>query len=144
MMGELSGCLTLGNAYSAEKGFGWTSVQGEYPLDPFQPDVLYRSVINVAKGYFTVDLPNGKYRVFMNIDGQAGYWGDVQHYRSRRVVANGKEVVNESMDKEKALKKYFRNAEVEDLYEDNIFDKYVTPFYNEKQFEHHVNSEMSR
>jgi len=126
--------VTKDDNYTETKGYGWKNAQLDYPLDPFQPDLLYRSVINIRNGEFIVDLPNGKYQVFMNIDAPAGFWGDLPFYRTRQVFANGKEVVKDVMTKEIAMERYLRYAETEDLYEDNIFDKYVTPNYNEKQF----------
>ena len=127
--------VTSDSEYSVAQGYGWKDARLSYPLDPFQPDILYRSVINVSGGDFIVDLPNGKYHVFMNIDAPNGFWGEIPVYRNRKVFANGKEVVNDNVDKQMALDKYFRYVEVEDLYDDNVFDKYVTPHYNEKEFE---------
>lgn len=121
--------------YSASQGYGWKEAQLTIPLDPFQPDNLYRSVIYISKGDFVLDIPNGKYGVFMNIDAPTGYWGEWPVYRNRRVLANGKEVVNDVMNKEKAMARYFRYATIEDLYDENVFDKYVTPHYQEKEFE---------
>ena len=121
--------------YSDGQGYGWKNAEVKCPIDPFQPDILYRNVIYVTKGDFIIDLPNGKYHVFMNIDAPAGYWGDMPIYRTRRVLANGKEVVNDKMDRETALAKYFRYAHTEDLYNDDVFEKYVTPHYQEKEFD---------
>jgi len=121
--------------YADGKGYGWTDAQTEYALDPFQPEILYRSVIHVIDGDFTVDLPNGKYRVFMNIDGPAGYWGTLPYYRERQVLANGKQVVRDVMNKQMALANYLRYFDTEDLYDEAIFDKYITPHYQEKTFD---------
>ena len=127
--------VTRADDYSVGRGFGWKDARLSYPLDPFQPDILYRSVIQVSSGEFVVDLPDGKYHVFMNIDAPNGFWGEIPVYRNRKVLANGKEVVNDHLDMKKALDKFFRYVETEDLYEENVFDKYVTPHYDEKEFE---------
>ena len=127
--------VTSDSEYSTEQGYGWKDARLSYPLDPFQPDILYRSTINISSGDFILDLPNGKYRVFMNIDAPNGFWGEIPIYRNRKVFANGKEVVNDNLDKKTALEKFFRYVESEDLYEENVFDKYVTSHYNEKEFE---------
>ena len=58
-----------------------------------------------------VDLPNGRYHVFLNIDSPSGFWGEYQVYRRRTVTANGTTVVDDTMDLPRFLQKYFRFAE---------------------------------
>ena len=43
-------------------------------------------------------MPNGKYRVFVNIDSPSGFWGEYQVYRKRAILAQGKPVVADTMD----------------------------------------------
>ena len=45
-----------------------------------------------------VDVPNGRYRVFVNIDSPSGFWGEYQTFRERTIVAEGRPVVRETMD----------------------------------------------
>ena len=80
-------------------------------------------------------MPNGKYRVFVNIDSPSGFWGEYQVYRKRAILAQGKPVVTETMDFEAFKKKYFRFWNVEDLPSDNTFDKYQKAYFHEKTFD---------
>ena len=80
-------------------------------------------------------MPNGKYRVFVNIDSPSGFWGEYQVYRKRAILAQGKPVVTETMDFDSFKKKYFRFWNVEDLPTDNTFDKYQKAYFHEKIFD---------
>jgi hypothetical protein len=94
--------------------------------------------ICIESGGFAVDLPNGKYHVFVNIDSPSGFWGEYQIYRKRTVKANGVPVVQETMDLARFQKRYFRFADVEDRPEENTFDKYQRPYFQEKEFDAQV------
>lgn len=125
--------LTL---YKPERGYGFTKPNIWRGFDFLQPDPLYQTALcMVDGGEFRVDLPNGKYHVFMNIDSPSGYWGEYQVYRERKVRINGKDVLIEKMDFNEFLKKYFRFAEIDDYLEDNTFDKYMNAYFNEKEFD---------
>ena len=82
-----------------------------------------------------MDVPNGKYRVFVNIDNPSGFWGEYQVYRKRAILAQGKPVVTDTMDFDAFKKKYFRFWNVEDLPTDNTFDKYQKAYFQEKMFD---------
>ena len=62
-------------------------------FDVLQPDPLYQDFICIESGGLAVDVPNGKYRVFVNIDNPSGFWGEYQVYRKRAILAKGKPVV---------------------------------------------------
>jgi len=121
--------------YSKGRGFGLKDAKVWRAFDVLQPDPLYEDFICIESGGFAVDVPNGKYHVFVNIDNPSGYWGDYQRYRDRRIVAEGVEVVKDTMDFEAFKAKYYRHWNVEDSPADNTFDKYQAPYYGEKQFD---------
>ena len=80
-------------------------------------------------------MPNGKYRVFVNIDSPSGYWGEYQAYRRRSILAEGRPVVSETMDFDAFKRRYYRFWNVEDLPGDNTFDKYQKAYFQEKTFD---------
>jgi hypothetical protein len=122
--------------YSKGRGYGWTKVKSAHsPANVLQPDPLYQDFLCLADATFRVDVPDGKYRVFMNIDYAHGYWGEVQVFKHRKVTANGKVVVDETMTREKFLKRHFRNASREDLPGVDTFEEYVETMFDEKTFE---------
>lgn len=121
--------------YASGRGFGWFKADLWRSFNALQPDALYQDFICPRSGSFRVDLPNGRYKVVMNIDSPGGYWGEVQVYEKRRVVANGVTVVNETMDASKFKKHYFRNAHREDLPGLDTFSEYVEKMFNLKEFE---------
>ncbi|MCM8784922.1 MAG: DUF6067 family protein [Candidatus Omnitrophica bacterium] len=126
--------------YKPERGFGFTKPNIWKGFDFLQPDPLYQTALCIVDGgEFRIDLPNGKYRVFMNIDSPSGYWGEYQVYRERMVRINGKDVLWEKMDFNQFLKKYFRWASIDDYIEENTFDKYINSYFNEKKFDVEVN-----
>jgi hypothetical protein len=100
-----------------------------------QPEPLYQDFICLESGGLAVDLPNGKYRVFVNLDNPSGFWGEYQVYRRRSILAQGKEIVTDVMDFDALKKKYFRFWNVDDLPTDNTFDKYQKRAYQEKTFD---------
>jgi hypothetical protein len=130
--------VTPSTLYSAGRGYGLKNAQVWRAFDVLQPDPLYQNFICIEKGGFAVDLPNGKYRVFVNLDNPSGFWGEYQIYRQRIVKANGTEVVNETMDLPRFRQKYFRFANVEDSLDENTFDKYQRAYFQEKEFDAEV------
>lgn len=120
--------------YTKDRGFGWKKAQIWRAFDALQPDPLYRDFICVESGGLVVDLPNGKYHVFVNMDSPSGFWGEVPRYRKRALILQG--VAHEdTMDLESFKKHYFRNFDREDLPGENTFDKYQIPYFREKQHE---------
>jgi len=106
--------------YSKERGYGLKNAQIWRAFDVLQPDPLYQDFICIQHGGLAVDLPNGKYHVFVNIDNPSGFWGEYQTYRQRKILAQGKVVVDESMTFDSLKKKYFRHWDTEDLPEDTL------------------------
>lgn len=121
--------------YSPGRGFGLKNARIWRAVDALQPDPLYQIGLCIESGGFAVDLPDGRYRVFVNLDSPSGFWGEYQVYRQRIVKANGVEVVRDTMDLPGFLKKYFRFADVEDGPRENTFDKYQRAYFQEKEFD---------
>ncbi|HUW57295.1 MAG TPA: hypothetical protein VMZ92_11730 [Planctomycetota bacterium] len=121
--------------YSQGRGYGWTRADWWRDFNVLQPDLLTQDFVCPRNAAFRIDLPNGKYHVFLNIDSPGGFWGEVQLYRNRQVTANGETVVDDRMDIDRFTKKYFRNASREDLPGVNTFDEYVETMLLPKRFE---------
>jgi hypothetical protein len=127
--------VTLATQYSPGRGYGLKNAQVARAYDALQPDPLYEIGLCIERGGFAVDLPDGRYHVFLNLDSPSGFWGEYQIYRQRSVKANGVEVVHDTMDLSAFEAKYFRFADVEDSPQDNTFDKYQRAYFHEKQFD---------
>lgn len=127
--------ISPASLYSKGRGYGLKDARIWRSYDVLQPDPLYQDFICMESGGLAVDVPNGTYRVFVNIDNPSGYWGEYQVYRKRAILAEGKEVVAETMDFERCRQKYFRFWNVDDLPTDNVFDKYQTRYFAEKRFD---------
>ncbi len=128
--------VTPGSLYRPARGFGWQNAQLGQAADVLQPDALYEDFIFPQSGSFRIDVPAGKYHVVMNIDlpGSA-YWGEVQTYAHRAVTANGRKVVDESMDFPGFMKKYYRNAHKEVLPGVDTFGEFVEKMCSPKEFD---------
>lgn len=124
-----------GTVYSKERGYGLRDAKIWRSYDMKQPEPLYQDFISIESGGLAVDLPNGKYRVVMNIDSPNGFWGECQIFHKRLVRANGKTVLDETLNFERFQKWYYRFWEKDDLPNENTFDKYQKDSYREKTFD---------
>ncbi|MCH5373948.1 MAG: hypothetical protein JJ992_08230, partial [Planctomycetes bacterium] len=127
--------ITPGTLYSPGRGYGLNDAKIWRSFDALQPDPLYQDFVCIESGGIAVDVPDGRYRVWVNMDNPSGYWGEYQVYRRRAILAEGHMAAEDKMDFESLKAKYFRFWNVEDLPDDNTFDKYQQPYYDEKQFE---------
>jgi hypothetical protein len=127
--------VTAGTAYTEGRGMGWCDAEIWRSFNVLQPDALYEDFVCPRNAVFRVDLPNGKYRVIANIDSPGGFWGEAQAYRRRQVTANGRAVVDETMDLDGFTRRYFRNADREDLPGLDTFKEYVEPMFQPKTFD---------
>ena len=126
--------LDAGKTYSKNRGYGWKDVRFWRSFDGLQPDPLYRDFLCIENGGLAIDVPNGRYVVFVNMDSPSSYWGDFQFYRKRALILEGHRA-EDVMDLESFKQRYFRNWQTEDFPTDNTFDKYQIPYYTEKFFE---------
>ena len=127
--------VTPSTLYSKGRGYGLKDARIWRAFDVLQPDPLYQDFLCIEAGGLAVDLPDGRYRVIVNIDSPSGFWGEYQVYRKRVILAEGRPVVSETLDFETFRKQYFRFWNVEDLPADNTFDKYQKVYYHEKKFD---------
>ena len=123
--------LDVNKTYSKGRGYGWKNADFWRTFDALQPEPLYQDFISVQSGGLALDVPNGRYRVFVNMDSPSGYWGEYQRYRHRALVLEGKRHVD-TMDLARFKQKYFRFHDSEDLPTDNTFDKYQKALFDEK------------
>jgi len=127
--------ITPATLYSRGRGYGLKNAKVWRGFDALQPDPLYRDFICIESGGLALDVPNGRYRVFVNMDSPSGFWGEYQVYRERSILAQGKTALLERMDFKAFQKKYFRFWNTEDLPADNTFDKYQNAHFSEKVFD---------
>jgi hypothetical protein len=130
--------ITPGTLYSPGRGYGLKNAKVWRAVDAMQPDPLYQDFLCIESGGLAVDVPNGRYRVFVNIDSPSGFWGEYQVYSARSILAQGKTMFSERMDFKAFQKKYFRFWDTEDLPSDNTFDKYGGAHFSEKVFDVNV------
>jgi hypothetical protein len=131
--------ITPATQYSRGRGYGLKDARIWRAFDALQPDPLYQDFICIEAGGLAVDLPNGRYRVFVNIDSPSGFWGEYQTFHQRAILAEGRQVVRDTMDFDAFKAKYFRFWNVDDLPTDITFDKYQKAYFREKRFEVDVN-----
>jgi hypothetical protein len=126
--------LDPGRRYTKGRGYGWKDMSLWRAFDALQPDPLYRDFLCIEKGGLAIDVPNGKYHVFVNMDSPSGFWGEFQRYRRRALILEGEAHVD-TMDLESFKKRYYRNWDRDDLPGENTFDKYQVPYFNEKLYQ---------
>jgi hypothetical protein len=132
--------ITPATLYNPGRGYGLKDARVWRAVNSLDPDPLYRRSLAIESGGLAVDVPNGKYRVFVNMDSPAGYWGEYQIYRDRSIRAQGKVVVSEHQDFASFRKKYFQFWDQDDLPADNTFDKYDRAHFHERVFDVTVNN----
>ena len=126
--------LGPGKTYSKGRGYGWKDVRIWRGFDALQPDPLYRDFLCIEKGGLAIDVPNGKYHVFVNMDSPSGYWGEFQRYRRRALILEGTRH-SDTMNMARFKKRYFRHWDTDDLPGENTFDKYQLTYFKEKHHE---------
>ncbi len=123
--------------YTAQLGRGW--VRGSFGMrnvsDALQPEPLTQDFVCPQSGVLRLDVPKGRYTVVLNVDSPGGFWGELPVYRNRQVRANGKMVLDETMDFDRFVARWMQNAHVEDLPGVDPYDRYVLRKFNELRFE---------
>lgn len=128
--------ITSEDKYTPELRWGFRNnawIHGSQ--DCRQPEPLYQDFIIVRSGDFAIDVPNGKYRIMVNIDSPGGFWGDNQLYTKRTIKANGKVVLEETLDFATFNQNLYRFWNIDDMPWENAFDKYLKTSFLEKTFE---------
>jgi hypothetical protein len=124
--------LDMGKTYTKGRGYGWKDAHFWRGFDALQPDPLYRDFLCVEHGGLAIDVPNGRYHVFVNMDSPSGFWGEYQRYRRRALILEG--VAHEDvMDFDSFKKRYYRHWDQDDLPTEDTFDKYQVPYFAEKE-----------
>jgi hypothetical protein len=126
--------LDESKTYSIGRGYGWKNVRIWRGFDALQPDPLYRDFLCIEQGGLAIDVPNGKYHVFVNMDSPSGFWGEVQRYRKRALILEG-ERHEDKMDLESFKKWYFRHWDSDDLPGESTFDKHQLTYFKEHYHE---------
>ena len=125
-------------AYDKAYGYGW---KGKLASDAQCGCYEYPSdlLANFVPGHeFDVDLPNGKYRVTFYAE-SANYWEPMTEYHDRKVVANGKTVIDDRWTTERYnTERFFRHADTEDLPGEDHWEKYVKPRWQPFTFDAEV------
>lgn len=127
--------LTPSTLYSRGRGYGLKDARIWRAFDVLQPEPLYQDFLCLESGGLALDVPNGRYRVWLNMDNPSGFWGEYQVYRRRAVLAEGRPVVTDQLAFAALKQRYFRFWNLEDLPTDSTFDKYQEPYYDEQQFD---------
>jgi hypothetical protein len=126
--------LDVSKVYSTGRGYGWKNVRFWRAFDALQPDPLYQDFICIEAGGLALDVPNGRYHVFVNMDSPSGFWGEYQRYRRRALILEGEPHVD-TMDLDAFKKRYYRFWDTEDLPTDSTFDKYQRAYFTEKEYD---------
>ena len=126
--------LDVSKSYTKGRGYGWKNARFWRSFDALQPDPLYQDFICVEAGGLAIDVPNGRYHVFVNMDSPSGFWGEVQTYTRRALILEG-EKHEDMMNFDSFRRRYFRFWDTEDLPADNTFDKYQMSYFTEKEFD---------
>ncbi len=116
--------VTRKTLYTKEGGFGWSHDRFYRDGDRIHPDNLFRDWVSPSSNSFLIDLPAGEYVVHMQLE-DPGYWEFYHWFRKRTVKAEGKTVLDETMDADEFLSRYFRFQDVEDTPWDETWKKYV-------------------
>ncbi len=127
--------VTPATVYSQGRGYGLKNAKIWRAFNVLQPDPLYQDYLCIESGGFAIDVPNGTWRVIVNIDAAAGFWGEYQTYRQRVLFAQGKRVLTEGEDFRSFQAKYYAFWDKDDLPSDNTFDKYTKAHFTEKTFD---------
>ncbi len=126
--------LDPGKVYSRGRGYGWKAAHFWRGFDALQPDPLYRDFLCIESGGLALDVPNGRYHVFVNMDSPSGFWGEYQRYRRRALILEG--IPHEdTMTFESFKQRYYRFWDRDDLPTDSTFDKYQVPYFHEKEYD---------
>lgn len=117
--------VTPDTEYSDQSGFGWSrkgQMQAMRRIHP--PDLFVGTWIGGNDSTFSVKVPNGKVHVWLMWDdpGLAEFY---QNFTYRRILVNGKSVLQESMNGQQFLDRYFRFSETEEYPGDDIYKEYV-------------------
>lgn len=114
--------------YTKLRGFGWTQKRGMWTRErKHPPDIFFGDWVSTSNGTFSVDVPNGDYKVWIGWT-DPGAWEFVQNFTRRGIYAEDELLVEETMNGRQFLDRIFKYAEVEDRPGEDIRAKYCGHF----------------
>ncbi|HYF52342.1 MAG TPA: glycoside hydrolase domain-containing protein [Planctomycetota bacterium] len=133
--------VTMKDFYTPEKkwGFGQGSTLGRAfdvieILGRHRPaDDICRDFISPLKATFNVDVPNGKYGVWLMMGPPANGWGLTFNHRT--VTAHGKVVLDQKYDKQSYKEHEYFFQDSEDLPGEDIWEKYINHYFKPVVFD---------
>ena len=127
--------FTPATSYRDIRGYGLADgTEIRHTEDRRHPDNLLRDWMSIASGGINLDLPNGDYHVWMMLE-DPGYWEYYQSYDRRTVSAEGQIKYDHSMTVSEFWAQYFAHEHVEDLPNDNIWQRYISARYVPVEFD---------
>lgn len=124
------GC-TNKTVYSDEAGYGFVG-GGDAGYNVYMPDAL--SGDHATGKEFRIKVPNGKYEVNVCMD-VFGLWGYMPHYSYRKLVANGKTVIDQKQTADEFLNNvYLMHEDDEDLPGQDLWKKYIESHQKNQRF----------
>ncbi len=124
--------------YSKESGYGFSREQGGpgAARDDTFPTRLFRDWTAFENGEFLVDLPPGRYRVWL-VFSDCGYWGgEYSQYTVRSVFAEGREMIGENRrDRGGSWEPLYLFQDVEPKPGDDLAALYFDPLFRPRTFE---------
>jgi hypothetical protein len=117
------------HSYHKDVGFGFENARITRELDSKYASLSDRDGLFVTQGNFRVDLPNGEYKVVLNVN-SLGMWYE-HFWKKRQVRINGELVLDENYDDYKGyLKRFLRFADIEPKQGDNPYDLYLKEIFS--------------
>ncbi len=121
--------------YTNQTGFGWSrkgqilAMRRTHP-----PDIFVGTWIGCKDSTFSVNVPNGRVHVWVMWE-DPGLMDYYQNFTYRRVLANGRVALEETMNGQQFLDRYFHFSEREDHPSDDIYKEYVEWRFAPRTFE---------
>ncbi len=124
--------------YSKDVGFGFVDADIWRSHDSLYADTLLRDGVFINKGQFRVDVPNGKYVVWL-VTNALGEWFE-HFWLRRRITVQGKVVLQEQRTSvHDYLNDFLRFSDIEPQPQDNAYDLYLKPLFAPIEVEVTVN-----
>ncbi|MCM8818033.1 MAG: DUF6067 family protein [Candidatus Omnitrophica bacterium] len=134
-----------GTKFTSETGYGWINKETNLGFDRKLPDALGRDFIIGSNAIFKINLPDGKYKIWI-LFGDSNYGNEVwQIYplgygifpRDREIFIQGTSVFKDFITWQRFYSEEFFYANCYSDYKksDNIWGKYISKKYTEKTFD---------
>ena len=115
--------------YHKKVGFGFRNSNIWRSEDSIYADTLNRDGIFINNGEFCIDVPNGYYDIYLNVN-HLGLWNE-HFWKERKVTLEGKTILEErAINFYEYTKRFLRFADIEPTVEDNPYDSYLKPLFS--------------